>query len=129
LFINARWCSKLNESANLTSQKRIKNLSGRLSDSQNKLQSHPKGAVKAASSRRTPKRASRAKAMHDLHEDFCQGRDSNCRPMPKAFGAALFAQIVDGKLRILLRLQNSLHMSRCSRSFDLIARNDLELFA
>ena len=33
----------------------------------------------------------------------CQGGDSNSRPTPKAFGAALPLQIVDGKTGILFR--------------------------
>jgi hypothetical protein len=65
----------------------------------------------------------------------CQGEDSNSRPTPKAFGAALRAflgsellQIMNGKPWILFRLHHSLDAPRFIERFDLFACYKLETF-
>ncbi len=60
----------------------------------------------------------------------CQGgEDLNSRPTPKAFGAALPLQIVNGKLRIFLSFQCAFNPSCFSQYRDLFACDDFDSVA
>ena len=60
---------------------------------------------------------------------YCQGGDSNSRPTPNAFGAALLLQMIDRDGRILLCFQCAFNSPRFLECWHLLAYDHFDSVA